>query len=106
MSTPDKWFIAEAIFRATVHTDVADISPVSEDLLFLVRAVDHASAVTRADSIARAKEHSYTNEKGQQVRWRFVRLVELTEMIDQRFEEGAELKSAMTETERTEVEGD
>lgn len=82
MSGECKWFVAEAIFQATVHTNQADVSPVSEDLLFLVQAVDHPSAISMAETIARAKQHSYENEKGQQVSWTFVRLVELTEMID------------------------
>lgn len=97
MSAEHNWFVAEAVFQATVHTEKADVRPVSENLLFLVKAVDHPSAVSRAETLARAKEHSYKNEKGQLVSWTFVRLVEVTEMIDQEFEEGSELKSRMTE---------
>jgi hypothetical protein len=96
-----KWFVAQAIFQATVHSDEANARALTEDLLFLVQAVDHPAAVTRAEVLARAKEHSYENEKGQRVSWSFVRLVELTEMIDQQFDEGAELKSTMTEVEPT-----
>ncbi len=98
MNSDCKWFIAEAVFHATVQAE-HEASPLVEDLLFLVQAVDHPSAVIKAEEIARKKEHSYDNEKGQRVAWTFVRLIELTKMIDQRFEEGAELKSTMTESE-------
>jgi hypothetical protein len=97
MTTELKWFVAEAVFQAVVSTGTTDVRPVTEKLLFLVRATDHASASTRAEAVARAKEHSYRNEQGQQVTWTYVQLVELTEMIDQQFEEGTELKSTMTD---------
>jgi hypothetical protein len=105
MTSQRRWFVAEALFQATVHTEKADVRPVSEGLLFLIQAVDHPSAVMRAEAVARAKEHSYENEKGQRVSWTFARLVEVTEMIDQRFEEGAELKSTMTEISEPAVSG-
>ena len=97
MSSEYKWFVAQAIFQATVHSEKGDLKPVSEELLFLVHAIDKTSAKPRAEAIARTKEHSYPNDQGQQVSWTFVRLVDVTEMIDQKFEEGAELKSTMTE---------
>jgi hypothetical protein len=62
---------------------MVDVNPVSETLLFLVRAADQVAAITRAETLARAKEHSYPNENGEQVTWTFARLVEVTEMIDQ-----------------------
>jgi len=96
MNSESKWFVAEAIFEATVHAEKAAGHRLTEDLLFLVQAVDHPSAVTSAEVIARRKEHSYDNENGHRVTWAFVRLVEVTEMIDQQFEQGAELKSTMT----------
>jgi hypothetical protein len=49
----------------------------------------------KAETIAREKEHSYENEKGQQVKWQFVRLIEIIEMIDQRLEDGVEIKSTI-----------
>ena len=97
MSGELKWFVAEAIFHCTVRTEQGDVTSISEDRLFLVQAVDHAAGVKRAEALAHAKEHSYDNQYGQRVSWTFVRLVELTEPIAQRFEDGGELKSTMTE---------
>ena len=96
MSTELTWFVAEAIFHVWVQTEQGEIKTTSEDLLFLVQAIDHPSGVTQAEALARAKEESYDNQYGQRVSWRFVRLVGLTEMIDQQFKEGAELKSVLT----------
>jgi predicted NAD-dependent protein-ADP-ribosyltransferase YbiA (DUF1768 family) len=93
-----KWFVAEAVFHVSV---MKQANVLQENLLFLVEDVDHSSAVIKAEAIAKAKEHGYDNEKGQRVNWTFVRLVEVTEMIDQRFQDGAELKSIM----RDETEG-
>jgi len=95
MNAHDKWFVAEAIFQATVRTDNGSVPSATENMLFLVKAVDDPAAVAKAEEIARAKEHSYKNERGQRVEWTFVQLVELTEMIDQDFKDGAELKSKM-----------
>jgi hypothetical protein len=38
------------------------------------------------------------NDKGEPVQWSFVRMVEVTECIDQQFEDGAELKSVIIES--------
>ena len=53
----NKWYVAEGIFGATVAAENADAQPVSENLLFLVQAVDQPAAVLRAEAIAPAKEH-------------------------------------------------
>jgi hypothetical protein len=100
MSSEQTWYVAEGVFEASVRTKDGDVNPVSETLLFLVRAADQVAAITRAETLARAKEHSYPNENGEQVTWTFARLVEVTEMIDQEFQEGAELKSKMTDRSR------
>src|SRR5229473_5148595 len=96
MSTESKWFIAEALFHASIEGGVAGREPLEEDLLFLVRDIDEPSALAKADRIAREKEHSYENANGERAVWRFIRLIEVTEMVDQRFEDGAEIKSVMS----------
>ncbi len=95
MSEESKWFIAEAVFRASIQGGDAERDPLEEDLLFLVRDIDASSAVAKAEKIARGKEHSYKNAKGECVVWSFSRLIEVKEMVDQRFEDGAEIKSTM-----------
>jgi hypothetical protein len=97
MTIEVKWFVAEAIFQARVSTGATEDCPVTEKLLFLVRAVDHQTALEKAQALARAKEHAYSNEQGHRVSWTYVQIVEVTEMIDQQFEEGSELKSTMTD---------
>ena len=92
-----RWFVAEGIFKATVTTDKGTDTPINERLLYLVSETDQQSAIKKADEIGRGKEHSYLNEKGEPVNWSFVRLVDVTECIDQQFEDGAELKSIMTD---------
>ena len=94
---PLTWFVAEAVFQASVRTEMGDVRLIVESLLFLVQALDHPSALAKAVAIARGKEHSYQNEQGEQVRWSFIGLVEVTEMIDQQFDDGAELRSTMNE---------
>src|SRR5438477_5301081 len=96
MSTECKWFIAEALFQAAVQTGDTNWEPLVEDLLFLVHDIDEPSAMAKAEKIARRKEHSYKNSKGQCVVWSFARLVEVKEIIDQRFEDGAEIRSTLS----------
>jgi hypothetical protein len=97
MNLLHKWFAAEGIFEARISRAIGDVPTVRETLLFLVRADDVTSAKERAEGIARAKEHSYANETGETVQWVFVRITEVTEVIDQSLEEGAEIKSTLTE---------
>ena len=96
MSAEFKWFVAEAIFEATIQGRDESWEPLVEELLFLVRDVDEHSAAARAESIAKAKEHSYENPKGELVTWRLVGVTELTEVIDQLLQDGAEIKSWMS----------
>ncbi len=96
MSTESKWFVAEAIFQANIQGRAADREPLEEDLLFIVHAIDEPSALAKAETIAREKEHSYENANGQRVVWNFIRLIEVMEMVDQQFEDGAEIKSKMS----------
>lgn len=97
MSAETKWFIAEAVFEATIPNN-SDPSwePLLENLLFLVRDVDEASALSKAGRIAKEKEHSYENSEGQRVVWSFLKLLEVTETVDQQFGDGAEIKSTMS----------
>ncbi len=92
-----KWFVADSVFHANRYVTDSTFTVVTERLLFLVTAVDQQSATERAVALAHSKEHSYTNAAGQPVRWSFVRLLDVTECIDQQFEDGAELKSIMTD---------
>ncbi len=94
MSESEKiWFIAEATFQVLVKHESRDAPLFRERLLFLVSDVDSTAAMDKAQSLARAKEHSYRNGDGQLVQWQFVELVDVKEMVDQRFEDGAELRS-------------
>ena len=95
------WYVAEAVYESGLEHSGSKYSPLIDRTWFLVSAEDEPSAEAKADVLARSKEHSYANEKGQLVKWTFVRLVEVTEMIDQRFEDGAELKSTMSDLHAT-----
>lgn len=97
MMDQHRWFIAEGIFKATVTTSDGDISRIRERLIFLVNARDSHEAVDRAEDIARSKEHFYKNQDGQIVKWSFVILVDVTEVVDQELQDGSELKSEMIE---------
>jgi hypothetical protein len=88
-----KCFVAEAIFQATLEIPRPDLAPLEERLLYLVRSDGVQGALDKAAALVAAKEHSYDNYKGERVIWTLRQLVEVSELIDQEIEDGAEIKS-------------
>jgi hypothetical protein len=93
MSTIKKgqWYVATALFESEVEGHVNSRRRLCEETLFLVSAGDLALARQKARKLARAKRESYRNKYGENVTWRFVRLLDVRETIDDRFEDGAEI---------------
>lgn len=85
------WYVATALFESEVEGHVNNKRRLCEETLFLVSAEDLAAAKLKAEKLARAKRESYRNKYREKVTWRFVRLLDVRETIDDRFEDGAEI---------------
>jgi hypothetical protein len=86
-----EWYVATALFESEIEGHLNSKRRLCEETLFLVSAEDLPVAKQKAEKFARAKKESYRNKYGEKVTWRFVRLVDIREMIDDRFEDGAEI---------------
>ncbi len=88
------WFSARLLFRSSVH-DGAETPPLYEESIIIVRGEDDAGASAEAERIGLANEHSYLNPEGLEVRWRFVRLLELQELGETELTSGVEVYSRL-----------
>ena len=61
--------------------------------MLLVSGTDEREAMEKAKKLARDKQHSYQNPYKQQVSWKFVKLLELQEILDEELGEGVEVYS-------------
>jgi hypothetical protein len=97
------WYVAEAIFKSTIEGANSSYEPLVEQSWFLVSADDETSAQTKASSLARSKEHAYTNAEGEKVSWVFFRLVRLREIMDDCLADGTEVWSEINRPEEERV---
>lgn len=102
------WYVAEAIFQSAIDEAGSSYSPLVEKSWFLVSADDEKAAESKAQVLARSKEHSYANGDGEKVRWLFLRIVRLREVMDERLADGTEVWSEIdrSEIDRAGQEGD
>ncbi len=64
------WYSAQMIFEAELDGQLP-VDALCEESLRLVWAETEQEAESKAGEHGRANEHSYLNEAGQTVRWRF-----------------------------------
>jgi hypothetical protein len=99
MSNTDRWYVAVLILECEV------LAPIHEEALIdhqvrLIRAADPDVAYQRALFLGRSEETEYENRDGQQVRWRFCGLHDLTELQVSDISDGVELTSFRLRGER------
>lgn len=88
------WFSARLLFRSDVD-DGAAIPPLYEESIILVEGEDEGRARAEAERIGLANEHSYLNPDGVEVRWRFVRLLEVQDIGEAELSSGVEVYSRL-----------
>jgi hypothetical protein len=92
MSEAPQWFVAVLLLRAEVEGRSAAEALVDHQVR-LVQASSTPAALERAEVIGRAEEHAYANERGEQVRWRFLGLHDLVALEAGALADGGELYS-------------
>jgi hypothetical protein len=80
MAVP-RWYTAVLLFQSQVG-DAWEDQPLVDHSVRLVRASDPEDAYHKAMAVGEGDEHSYANEAGQQVSWRFLGLHDLDELLD------------------------
>jgi|SRR5579864_3566768 len=87
------WHIAEAIFRSSIDGASSDYVPLTERSWFLISAPDEEAALTKATELAKNRRESYANADGEQVRWTFLRIERVREIMDAELIDGTEIWS-------------
>ena len=85
------WFVAEAIFVSDIADSKEQYDPLIEDCLFLVNAASDEEAKHKAEAVALTKQDAYENSSGETVRWKFVNIVRVREVLDEQLREGTEV---------------
>jgi hypothetical protein len=90
-----RWFAV--MLESCGHVDDGDssVSPLWERTIVIIRAEDEASAELAAAEVARTRETSYPNDRGNTVHWTFERIVEVQELHDAEMCSGSEVWSTM-----------
>jgi hypothetical protein len=64
--------------------------------IVLVRATSEAAAARRAARVGKEREHGYRNEAGERVEWRFIKVLEVQDLVDESLEHGTEVWSRLS----------
>ncbi len=91
-----KWYVAVLVVECRVDDGLSD-DPLVDLQYRLVRASNHEAAYRRALELGRKERVSYKNADGANVRWRFVGLNDLCELLDSRLRHGVEVYSMLRE---------
>ncbi len=87
------WFTARVLFRAEFKGKRPRKKQHFEESWLLVSAVNQRQAMEKARKLAKDRKLSYANIYGDQVSWRFVKLLELQEILDKGLGDGVEVYS-------------
>ena len=87
----DQWYGAQLRFRS----EGGGSDSLIESSIRLIRAPDDATARVRAEAVGREAEHSYLNEDGETVSWRFEGVVALHSIDEDVLEHGVEVFSRL-----------
>ena len=79
MTESQRWFAAVVMLSSGPPSGAAEV-PLVDHQVLLIRAVDAEDAFRRAQELGSAAEHTYLNQLGDTVSWRFVGLYQLQEL--------------------------
>jgi len=88
-----KWFAAVIVMECRVGRSRAALW---DEQLRLIRAQSAEGAYKAAQDIGESDQAQYENAAGEKVRWRFLGVGELEELLEQRIVSGVEVFSTLT----------
>lgn len=92
-----KWFVAVLVMECRVGRDRAELW---DEQIRLIRAVNPEDAYQKALTLGKSDHTEWKNSSGQTVRWRFVGLGELQELLDRHLRSGTEVFSTLSRSGR------
>lgn len=89
------WYLAKVVYQ--INCGNGNHHPQFDEQLRLIAGANQQHAIMKAEQTGRHEEHSFFNEKKQLVRWKFIGVTELHQLIKQ--SDGAEVFSKIQEPE-------
>ena len=87
------WFTARLLFKAEIKGRRPRKIHTFEESVLLVSGTNEREAMEKAKKLAWDKQHTYQNLYKEQVSWKFVKLLELQEILDGELGDGVEVYS-------------
>jgi hypothetical protein len=95
-----RWYAAVIVMECRVGMRPAELW---DEQVRLLRAADAQTAFIQAGQLGRSEEHHYSNIDGSSVRWKFVGLGDLHELLERRIRSGVEVFSSLARGTRPRV---
>ncbi len=83
------WFSVQALFRCDVDGELDDV--LYKKNIFLINVSDTQKASEKAGQTALSFEHQYKNSDGNEVSWKFVKVLEIQELLENELYDGIEV---------------
>ena len=90
-----EWYAAKIKFKCEVDDNVHELNDLYEDSIRIYRAINLDDALKKSEVVGRDVEHCYLNEDGNQVKWKFEKVVEVQSTEETDLEDGMEVFSTM-----------
>jgi hypothetical protein len=90
------WYVAEAIFRSAIDEAGPTYSPLVEKSWLLISADDEITAHVKATGVAQSRQAVYVNADGERIRWVFLRIGRVREVMDDLLVDGTEVWSEIS----------
>jgi hypothetical protein len=88
------WFSVRLLFASEIQGD-SNLDRLCEESIIVVSASDEEHARQAAQAIALKMQHDYQNEGGEDVQWRFVQILEVQDLCEEKIESGTEVWSRL-----------
>jgi len=88
------WYAARLLYESVV-SDSKTVAPLCEESTILIEAQDEEDARRKANRLGKQRGHSYRNPYGEKVAWKFVNVIELQDLCEDRIENGTEVFSRL-----------
>jgi Domain of unknown function (DUF4288) len=88
------WFSVKLLFTSEIAGE-ADGDRLCEESIIVVSESDEEYARQSARAIALKMQHDYQNEHGELVHWRFVKILEIQDLCEEKIESGTEVWSRL-----------
>lgn len=88
------WYSARMVLECVI-TEPDYENPLFEEVIVLIEAADDDAAMQEARKAGIAAEHSYRNDKNEEVRWRMVEIAEIQALCESAVYSGMQVFSRL-----------